>query len=130
MAMPVEPPTPSAEQLAQSQALVERIRQGDHSQVVAWDESTAGAAVGTYHVFITRRVYQQLRDAPPLLAGWVAGIIAVLRVDPIEASMIFRRRRLGAAGWTVAFGAAEGLLTYWVLPAEQMVVLVDLTWAG
>jgi hypothetical protein len=88
MAMPVEPPTPSVEQLAQWQALVERIRQGDHSQVVAWDESTAGAAVGTYHMFITRRVYQQLPDAPPLLAGWVAGIIAVLRVDPVEASMI------------------------------------------
>src|SRR5919202_4419197 len=119
MAMPVEPPTPSAEQLAQWQALVERIRQGDHSQVVAWDESTAGASVGTYHVFITRRVHQQLRDAPPMLAGWVAGIIAVLRVDPIEASIIFRRRRLGAAGWTVAFGAAEGLLTYWVLSAKQ-----------
>ena len=34
--MPVEPPTPSAEQLARWQALVELIRQGDHSQVVAW----------------------------------------------------------------------------------------------
>ena len=127
--MPVEPPTPSAEQLAQWQALVERIRQGDHSQVVAWDESTAGVSVGTYHVFLTRRVHQQLRGAPAVLAGWVAGIIAVLRVDPIEPSMIFRRRRLGAAGWTVAFGAAGGLLTYWVLSAKQMVVLVDLTWA-
>ena len=28
--MPVEPPTPAAEQLAQWQALVEQIRQGDH----------------------------------------------------------------------------------------------------
>jgi hypothetical protein len=80
-------------------------------------------------VFLSRRVHQQLRGAPARLAGWVAGIITVLRVDPIEASMIFRRRRLGAAGWTVAFGAAGGLLTYWVLPAEQIVVLVDLTWA-
>ncbi len=87
--MPVEPPTPSAEQLAQWQALVERIRQGDHLQVVAWDESTVGASVGTYHLFITRRVHQRLRDAPPMLASWVAGIIAVLRVDPIEASTIF-----------------------------------------
>jgi hypothetical protein len=51
-------------------------------------------------------------------------------VDPTEASMIFRRRRLGDAGWTVTFGTAGGLLTYWVLPPERIVVLLDLTWAG
>jgi hypothetical protein len=51
-------------------------------------------------------------------------------VEPIEASMIFRRRRLGDGGWTVTFGAAGGLLTYWVLQPERMVVLLDLTWAG
>jgi hypothetical protein len=39
--MPVEPPTPSAEQRAEWQALVERLRQGDWSQVVAWDEGPA-----------------------------------------------------------------------------------------
>jgi hypothetical protein len=49
-------------------------------------------------------------------------------VDPTEASMIFRRRRLGDAGWTMTFGAAGGLLTYWVLPAERLVVLLDLAW--
>jgi hypothetical protein len=64
------------------------------------------------------------------LAGSVAGILAVLRVDPTEASMIFRRRRLGDAGWTVTFGAAGGLLTYWVLQPQQLVVLLDLTWSG
>jgi hypothetical protein len=64
------------------------------------------------------------------VAGSVAGVIAVLRVDPTEASMIFRRRRLGDAGWTVSFGAAGGSLTYWVLQPEQIVVLLDLTWAG
>ena len=128
--MPIEPPPPPAEQLAAWQALIDRVRQGDRSQVLAWQEVAAARSVGAYQVFLTRGLHERLRDAPPLLAGWVAGIIAVLRVDPIEASMIFRRRRLGAAGWTVAFGAAEGLLTYWVLPAEQMVVLVDLTWAG
>jgi hypothetical protein len=69
-------------------------------------------------------------SAPPLLAGSVAGIVAVLRVDPTEASMIFCRRRLGDAGWTVTIGAAQGSLTYWVLQAERMVVLLDLTWAG
>jgi hypothetical protein len=38
---PVEPPVPSAEQLAQWRALVERIRHGDRSEVVPWDEVAA-----------------------------------------------------------------------------------------
>jgi hypothetical protein len=128
--VPSEPPTPSAEQLAAWQALVERIRQGDRSQLVAWEEAAAGTEA-TYQVLATQRVHQQLRQAPPLLAGAVAGMIAVLRVDPTEASMIFRRRRrLGDAGWMVSFGAAGGLLTYWVLQAERIMVLLDLTWSG
>jgi hypothetical protein len=122
-------PTPSAEQLAEWRALVERIRQGDPSQVVAWDEVAAAGPVATYQVLVTHRVRRRLRGAPPLLAGSVAGIIAVLRVDPTEASMIFGMRRLGDAAWTVTFGAARGLLTYWVVQAEQLVVLLDLTWA-
>jgi hypothetical protein len=128
--MPSEPPTPSTEQIAEWQALVERIRQDDHSQVVAWDEVAATPPEATYQVLVTQRVHQRLRDALPVLAGSVAGIIAVLRVDPTEASMIFRRRTLGDAGWIVSFGAAGGLLTYWVLQAEQLVVLVDLAWVG
>jgi hypothetical protein len=126
--MPSEPPTPSAEQLADWQALVERVRQGDRSQVVAWDEAAAGTGA-TYQVLVTRRVHQQLRQAPPLLAGSVVGVLAVLRVDPTEASMIFRWRRLSDAGWAVSFGAAGGLLTYWVLQAQRIVVLLDLTWS-
>jgi hypothetical protein len=98
--------------------------------VLAWDEGPAAGTGATYQVLVTRQVHQQLRQAPPLLAGSVAGIIAVLRVDPTEASMIFRRRRLGDAGWVVTFGAAGGLLTYWVLPDERLVVLLDLTWSG
>ena len=128
MTMSVEPPPPSPKQLADWQGLVERIRQGDRSEVVAWDEVAAARSAGTYQVLVTQRVHQQLRGAPPLVAGSVAGIVAVLRVDPIEASMMFRRRRLGDGGWTVTFGAAQGSLTYWVLPAEQIVVLLDLTW--
>jgi hypothetical protein len=126
--MPIEPPTPPAEQLAQWRALIERIRQGDRSEVLAWDEVAAGRPAATYQVVVTQWVHRRLRDAPPLVAGSVAGVIAVLRVDPTEASMIFRRRRLGDAGWTVSFGAAGGSLTYWVLQSEQIVVLLDLTW--
>jgi hypothetical protein len=77
---PIEPSTPSAEQLAQWRALVDRIRQGDRSEVVAWDEVAAAGPVATYQVLVTQRVRQQLRDAPPPLVGYVAGIIAVLRV--------------------------------------------------
>ena len=131
-AMPVsiEPPPPSAEQLADWQALIERIRQGDRSQLLAWDEAGAVGVAAAYQVLVSQLVHQRLRGAPPLLAGSLAGVIAVLRVDPTEASMILRRRRLGDAGWTVSFGPAQGLLTYWVLPVEQIVVLLDLTWAG
>src|SRR5215213_1778757 len=106
--MPVEPPGPSAEQLAEWQALVERIRRGDRSQVVGWDEARLLARESPTRSWSPSGPTQQLRQAPPLLAGSVAGIVAVLRVDPTEASMIFRRRRLGDAGWTVSFGAAGG----------------------
>jgi hypothetical protein len=96
--MPVEPPTPSAEQLAEWQALVERVRQGDRTEVLAWEEVAAAGPADTYQALVAQRVHRRLRDAPPLLAGSVAGIVAVLRVEPTEASMIFRRRRLGLAG--------------------------------
>jgi hypothetical protein len=100
MPIPSEPPTSSAEQLAAWQALVERIRQGDCSQLAAWQEGAAAESGATYRVLVTQRVHQQLRGAPPLVAGSVAGILAVLRVDPTEASMIFRRRRLDhGGGW-------------------------------
>src|ERR687898_3333871 len=128
--MPVEPPGPSTERLAAWQALIERIRQGDRSQVLAWDAGAAAGPGATYQVLVTQRAHQRLRQAPPLLAGSVAGIIAVLRVDPTEASMIFRRRRLGDAGWTMTFGAAGGVLTYWVLPAQRVVGLLGPTWSG
>jgi hypothetical protein len=128
MTMSVEPPPPSPEQLADWRGLVERIRQGDRSEVVAWDEVAAARSAGTYQVLVTQRVHRRLRGAPPLVAGSVAGVVAVLRVDPIEASTMFRRCRLGDGGWTVTFGAAQGRLTYWVLTAEQIVALLDLTW--
>ena len=127
--MPVEPPGPSTERFAAWQALIERIRQGDRAELLAWDEGAAAGPGATYQVLVTQQARQRLRGAPPLLAGSVAGIIVVLRVDPIEASMIFRRRRLDDGGWVVTFGAAGGLLTYWVLQVERIVVLLDLTWA-
>jgi hypothetical protein len=103
---------------------------GDRSEVLAWDEVPAARPAATHQVCVTQRVHRRLRDAPPLLVGSVAGVVAVLWVDPTEASMIFRRGRLDDGAWTVTFGAAQGLLAYWVLQPERMVVLLDLTWAG
>jgi hypothetical protein len=54
---PIEPPTPSAEQLADWRALIERIRQGDRSQVLAWDKAAAAGTATTYQVFITQRLH-------------------------------------------------------------------------
>ena len=82
-----------------------------------------------YEVVLTRRVRDQLEDAPPILRGYVAGMVAVLRVDPMAASSVFHIRRTGDA-WTATFGAGLGFLTYWVLEPERIVVLLDLTWAG
>jgi hypothetical protein len=64
---PVEPPTPSAEQLAQWRALIEGIRQGDRSQVLAWDEGAATRPEAAYQVLVTQQVHRRLRGAPPLL---------------------------------------------------------------
>jgi hypothetical protein len=67
--MATEPPTPSDEQLAQWQALVERVRQGDRSQVVAWDEVAAAGTIAGYRVLVTQLVHRRLRGAPPLLSA-------------------------------------------------------------
>ena len=47
-----------------------------------------------YEVVVTNRIRMQLRDAPPVLLGDVAGIIAVLRVDPTTASSVFQIRQV------------------------------------
>ena len=51
---PIEPSTPSAEQVAQWRALVDRIRQGDRSEVVAWEEVAAARPVAAYQVLVTQ----------------------------------------------------------------------------
>jgi hypothetical protein len=61
---------------------------------------------------VTDRVRQQLADAPPILLGYVAGITAILRVDPTTASTVFQIRRVDDAAWTVTFAAGRGFLTY------------------
>lgn len=87
-------------------------------------------AIAMYEVVVTNRIRMQLRDAPPVLLGDVAGIIAVLRVDPTTASSVFQIRQVDDEAWIATFGAGRGFLTYWVVEDERMVVLLDLAWAG
>jgi hypothetical protein len=45
-----------------------------------------------YRVVILKAARAQLQDAPPILQGYVDGIIAVLRVDPLAATSAFEVR--------------------------------------
>jgi hypothetical protein len=73
---PIEPSTPSAEQLAQWRALVDRIRQGDRSRVVAWDEVAAAGPAATYQVLVTQRFASSSATPRP---PWSARLLASSR---------------------------------------------------
>ena len=76
MPVSIEPPPPSAEQLADWQALIERIRQGDRSQLLAWDEAEAVGTAAPYQVLVTQLVHQRLRVHHPC---WPARSLASSR---------------------------------------------------
>ena len=80
-----------------------------------------------YRVVAARAFREQLWGAPPQLQGYVAGIVAVLRVDPTTASAAFHARAVNDAHVAV-FAAGRGFLSYWVLEDDSVVVLLDLTW--
>ncbi len=80
-----------------------------------------------YRIVATQAVGEQLRGAPPQLQGYVAGIVAVLRVDPTTASAAFHARVVDDARVAV-FAGGRGFLSYWVLQDDKVVVLLDLTW--
>ena len=65
---PIEPSTPSAEQLAQWRALVDRIRQGDRSEVVAWDEVVEDGAHEAFSLEV------DVVGATPILGGLVTAV--------------------------------------------------------
>jgi hypothetical protein len=80
-----------------------------------------------YSVVVGLRVREQLRNAPPQLQGYVAGIVAVLRADPTAASAMFPI--LGTDEYrTVIFPGGRGFLDYQVFEDQRVVVLVSLTW--
>jgi hypothetical protein len=80
-----------------------------------------------YRVIARRIVRDQLRDAPPLLRGYVAGAIALLRVDPTSASLAFTIVDEGDFR-TLIFPSGLGFLRYELIEEEQVVLLVHLTW--
>jgi hypothetical protein len=82
-----------------------------------------------YRVIVGLRVREQLRNAPPQLQGYVAGVVAFLRADPTAASAAFTV--LGGAEYkTVIFSLAggHGFLDYQVFEEQRVVVLADLIW--
>ena len=86
--------------------------------------------VDAHQIVLTRRVRQQLRDAPPILHGYVIAVTAVLRIDPTTASVALQIQQIDDDDWTATFGAGQGFLTYSVLHGHRVVVLLDWTWAG
>jgi hypothetical protein len=63
-------------------------------------------AARRFDVILTMAVAAQLRDGPPALQGTVAGILAMLRVDPDAASQAVVIRAEGDRRTVVASGMA------------------------
>jgi hypothetical protein len=82
-----------------------------------------------YRVRLDARVQIQLRDAPPQLQGFVAGIIAFLRTDPTSASAAFPVIA-GDDFRTIVFADGRGFLDYQVFEDRRLVVIDELTWLG
>ena len=80
-----------------------------------------------YSVFLTTRVEAQLRNAPPQLQGYVAGIIAALRVDPIAASVFLDITR-SEDYRTIILPGGRGFVDYQVFQDQRVIVVIDLTW--
>jgi len=80
-----------------------------------------------HSVFLTTSVEAQLRNAPPQLQGYVAGILAALRVDPTAAN-VFLDITEGDHYRTIIFPGGRGFLDYQVFEDQKLIVLVDLTW--
>jgi hypothetical protein len=80
-----------------------------------------------YQVALARRVAEQLRDAPPELRGYVAGVVALLRTDPSVGTAAFPVL-VGPEYNTIVFPDRRGFLDFYVVEERRLVVLVDLAW--
>lgn len=82
-----------------------------------------------YRVVAQQAVRDQLHDAPPELQGYIAGVVAVLRVDPVAVSAAFETRYDNDVR-TALFAAGRGFLNYWVIERRRAVILLSVTWAA
>jgi len=83
-----------------------------------------------YRVVILRAARDQLQGAPPLLLGYVDGILAVLRVDPHTATAAFDVRKVDLEFWEAIFAGGRGILGFWVLEEQQVIAVEHVTWLG
>jgi hypothetical protein len=83
-----------------------------------------------YRVVVLRAARDQLRGAPPILQGYVDGILAVLRVDPRAATAAFRVRVVDDDYREAIFAGGRGIVGYWLLEDLRTVAVVNVTWLG
>jgi hypothetical protein len=81
-----------------------------------------------YRVVAQPAVREQLNEAPAELQGYVAGVVAVLRVDPVAVSAAFETR-FDDDLRTALFAGGRGFLNYWVIERRHAVILLSVTWA-
>ena len=121
------PPDPTPEQLAAWRPLVDRVQAGDEAGLAAWPDGDTGRQAGAaYRILTTHRTLQQLAAAPPAVWGNVAGIVTVLRVDPLASTVAFLARPMEEVHRALLAGE-RGVLTYQVVVWRQLVILLDLT---
>jgi hypothetical protein len=83
-----------------------------------------------YRVLIRRAARDQLRGAPPLLLGYVDGILTVLRVDPEAARAAFDVRVSDDGLREAIFAGGRGFLDFRIRNEEQTILVYDVTWIG
>ena len=83
-----------------------------------------------YRVVVLHAARDQLRGAPPLLLGYVDGILAVLRVDTEAATAAFDMRVVDDEYREAIFAGGYGMLGIWVLRDQQIVAVTHVTWIG
>ena len=82
-----------------------------------------------YRVVAQQTVRDQLHEAPPEPQGYIAGVVAVLRVDPVAVSAAFETRYDDDVR-TALFARGRGFLNYWVIERRRAVILLNVTWAA
>jgi hypothetical protein len=84
----------------------------------------------SYRVVVLRAAREQPCDAPPILQGYVDGILAVLRVDPGAATAAFEVRVVDDDYREAIFAGGRGIVGYWLLEEQRTVAVVNVTWLG